>query len=304
MALITHASMETDLRLAAVLDQEVRALLTDQVQLRKVPGLSIDLGSVNGTGSDTKRVRYAGLDGYDAMTSAGEADVANTSLTDSSTDVAVVRLALRYDQNDLSNFTGTGNMDINPMRLAASMVGAAEQGWNILLSAVIDDWSVDAVDSAADMTADDFYDATYQLELNSVPGPYFSVLHPRQHADLRDSIRGELGAAQYMEATQEQLVLHGQGYQGTWLGVAIYNSSDVESGAGKREGGMWGQGAIGHATGNPTQIVGGSEVIRSGEVVTEIERDASGGLHEIVGNFYTGVAIIEQGRGTGINTDD
>lgn len=94
MAVIAHSSMETDLRLAATLDQEVRALLTDQHAMRTVPGCIVYLGSVNGTGSDTKRVRFAGLDGYDAMTAAGESDVANTSLTDASADVAVASVAV------------------------------------------------------------------------------------------------------------------------------------------------------------------------------------------------------------------
>lgn len=304
MAAILHSTMETDLRLAAVLDQEVRALLTDKVEMRSVPGAIVYLGSVNGTGSDTKRVRYAGLDGYDAMTSAGEGDVSNTSLTDASADIAVVRLALRFDEHDLATFTGSGSSDINPERLAASMAGAAEQGFNILLANVVDDWTTDAVDSAAAMTADDAYDGTYQLELNSVPGPYFAALHPRQHSHLRSSIRSEVGPAQYMEATQEHLTLKGQGYQGRWLNVDWYNMSDITTAGGKRLGGIWGSGALGYADGNPNINLGGTTILKGANsaMFTEIQRDASAALSEIIGNYYVGVGIIEQARGYGLMT--
>jgi hypothetical protein len=304
MALNTHATMETDLRLAVTIDREVRILLTDMHAMRTVPGAIEDLGTVNGTGSDTKRVRFAGLDGYDAMSSAGESDVSNTTLTDASADVAVVRLALRYDQNDLSAFTGTGGTnEIEPLRLAASMAGAAEQGFNVLLANVLDDWSTDAVDSATAMTSDDFYDGTYQLELNSVPGPWFSALAPRQHTHLRGSLRSEVGPAQYMERTQDQLNLKGQGYQGDFLNVSIFNMSDIITTSSKKQGAIWGKGALGYAHGTPNIAAGaGTMIQRTGDVITEMERDASGALTEVVGNYYVGVGIIEQARGYGLNT--
>lgn len=306
MAVIAHSTMETDLRLAAVLDAEVRVLLTDTHAMRTVPGAILDLGSVNGSGSDTKRVRYAGLDGYDAMTAAGESDVSNTSLTDASADVAVARIALRYDLLDLAAFTGTGPGDINVDRLSASMAGAAEQGFNILLANVLDDWSTDAVDSATAMTADDGYDGTYQLELNSVPGPWFAALHPRQTTHLRSSLRSEVGPAQFMDATQEMLNTKGQGLMGTWLGVEWYKMTDILSASSKRQGAIWGQGALGYAHGNPNIPVGAGSAVRpvngNQSVFVEIQRDASGGLSEIVGNSYIGVAIIEQSRGYGLIT--
>ena len=306
MAVIAHSSMETDLRLAAALDQEVRLLLTDSHEMRTVPNAITYCGSVNGTGSDTKRIRFAGLNGYDAMTAAGESDVANTSLTDASSDLAVARIALRYDILDLAEFTGSGPSDIDVDRLAGSMQGAAEQGFNILLANVIDDWSTDAVDSAVAMTADDAYDGTYQLELNSVPGPWFCALHPRQHTHMRNSVRSEVGPTQYMEATQEQTVLHGQGFQGRWISVDFYNMSDIITTSSKKQGAMWGAGALGYADGSPNIRSGaGSEVKKGGAnkaVYTEIERDASGGLSEVVGGYYVGVGIIEQARGYGIAT--
>lgn len=306
MAQILHSTMETDLRLAAALDQEVRALLTDMMSIRDSGAISYH-GSVNGTGSDTKRIRFAGLDGYDSMSSAAESAVSNTSLTDASADIAVARIALRYDLHDLAEFTGTGPGDINVERLSKSMVGAFNQGFNSLVANVIDDFSTNVGTSGVDMSADDFFDATYQMDLNSVPGPYYAAFHGRQIADLKDSWRAEGGAHQWREDSQEVVALKGQGYQGSLLNVGIYAMSDVVAAGGNREGGLWGLGAVGYADGNPAITPNaGSQIIRpagDSPVYVEIQRDADAGHTEIVGNAYVGVAILEQGRGVGVVTD-
>ena len=66
MTVILHSGLEGDLRLGAALDRNLIALLHDSASIRTVPGALVDFGSVNDTGSDTKRVRLAGLDGYTA----------------------------------------------------------------------------------------------------------------------------------------------------------------------------------------------------------------------------------------------
>ena len=58
-----------NLRLAAMISQEINLLLKDTSNLRNTPLLSYQ-GSINGTGSDTVRVRLAGLDGFDSMAAA------------------------------------------------------------------------------------------------------------------------------------------------------------------------------------------------------------------------------------------
>ena len=93
---------------------------------------------------------------------------------------------------------------------------------------------------------------------------------------------------------------------GTWLGVEWYKMTDVLSASSKRQGAIWGQGALGYAHGNPNIPVGAGSAVRpvngNQSVFVEIQRDASGGLSEIVGNSYIGVAIIEQSRGYGLIT--
>ena len=155
------------------------------------------------------------------------------------------------------------------------------------------------------MSADDFYDAIYQLELSDVPGPYFAMLHARQIADWQDSLRSEGGAAQWMAATAEMLAVKGQGFQGNYLGVDIHRSSNVTSSGGNRHGGMWGIGALGYALGIPRPLAGGGREVRFGDapILVEFDRDGSAATTEIIGHGYAGVSIVETSRGVGIVTD-
>ena len=105
----THAGLEGDLRLSAMISQEINLLLRDVSNLRNSPYISY-AGSINGLGSDTIRLRKAGLDGFDLFeTPTNEADEAAVQdFTDAKIDIAVARLALMYKMTDL-------NMNFNPM---------------------------------------------------------------------------------------------------------------------------------------------------------------------------------------------
>jgi len=51
-------------------------------------------------------------------------------------------------------------------------------------------------------------------------------------------------------------------------------------------------------------VPGHNGVIQAtGPISVEVERDAAGALTKIVGNYFVGVAIIEDGRGVSIITD-
>lgn len=301
MTAILQSNLETDLRLASSLAANLRVLLADQASLR-TSGVVTFLGSVNGALTDTLSERFAGLDGYDAFAAASSeaSDESSTALTDASASVAVARMVIRRDISDLAVLTGNGA--INPRRLAASMVGEYEQGWMQLLADAIDDAATDVGSSGVDMSVSDFFDAIYQLELSSVPTPLTALLHPRQIADLTESLRAEGGAIQYMPASQAMLEAKGQGLAGELLGVSIFKSSKVNSAGGNRHGAMMGAGAVGYRIGVVEEVIG-SQVIRADEFVVEFERDASKSTTEIVGSSYLGIGIIEQARIVGIVTD-
>lgn len=301
MTAILHSNLETDLRLASSLAANLRVLLADQASLRRSGAITF-LGSVNGSLSDTLKERYAGLDGYDAFaaTAAEDTDVSSTALTDSSVSVAVARHAIRRDISDLAVLTGNGG--ISAERLAASMAGEYEQLFNSLVCTAIAGFGTDVGTSGSDMTVSDFFSAMFQLELSNVPGPYTAILHPRQLADMRESLRAEGGAVQFADATMEMLAIKGQGYAGSYLGTDIYKISKVTSSGGNRNGGMFGANCLGYRIGTIEQVIG-STLIRADEYAVEFERDASKGITEVVGHAYVGVAVLEDARGVGIVTD-
>jgi len=113
-----------DLRLAAVLHQEIALLLADRGSLRGQPAI-VNYGDLSGRGSTVLEVPQAGLDGYDRMAAVAEnASTSNTALTDASPSITIARQALQYQISDLANITDSVGLDTD--RLAASMVGARQ----------------------------------------------------------------------------------------------------------------------------------------------------------------------------------
>ena len=301
---ILHARMETDLRLANVLSQEIALLLSDRTSIRTTGAIQY-FGSVNGAGSDTVAIRQAGLDGYDAMavTAAEDTDVTATSLQDASASIAVARYSLRRDLGDLAELTGQGASDITVQRLAASAVGEAEKCFMGLVATAIATFGTDVGSSGVDASVDDFFSGISTLEVANNSGPYFMLIHPQQLSDLQTSIRAEAGALQFMAPTQEMLNAKGAGYAGSFLGVDVYTSSQVTSSGGNRHGAMWAAGALGYADAHP--IIGFGDTVRpaGSPVVVEIQRDASRAVTEVINHAYFGCSLVQDGMGVGFVTD-
>lgn len=301
---ILHSSMETDLRLANVLSQEIALLLADRTSIRTTGAVQY-FGSVNGAGSDTVAVRLAGLDGYDAMsaTVAEDTDVTATSLTDSSSSIAVARYSLRRDLGDLAAVTGFGPNDITVERLAASAVGEYDKAFMGALATAIAGFGTDVGSSGVDASVDDFFSGIAALEVANNSGPFYALLHPQQLSDLQTSIRAEAGALQFMAPTQDMLNARGAGFAGTFLSVDIYTSSEVTSAGGNRHGAMWAQGAMGWADANPMISYGQTIQAANSPVIVEIQRDASRAVTEVVNHGYLGTSIVQDGMGVGFVTD-
>lgn len=301
---IIHSGLETDLRLAEALDVSLQVQLHDLASIRSTGAIQFR-GTVNGSGSDTSRQRLAGL-GHDHMESVAEDfDTLDTALGIASVDIAVVRNSLARSVSDTVIFTGFVD-DINPVKIAGEMMNAYDGRFNDVAAAAVATAANNVGTSGVDMSTDDFFDAKFALQLLSVPGRYFCLLHPRQMADLEESIRSEAGPVQFIVATQEMLNAKGQGFQGSWLGIDIFASSDVSAAGGNFEGGMWGPGALAYKTGvvDARSFIGTSGVVvQQGEVLVEIGRIIGGGRVRIVGDAHFGISVIEQNRLVGIVTD-
>lgn len=308
MANITNTSLVGDLRLQQMISQELKLLITDARNLRNTPFLDF-VGSINGMGSDTIRVRKAGLDGYDSFTaftgSSEDTAVSETSLTDGHADIVVKRQALMYKITDLASMTKMGQ-DIDPFRIAESIAKSYELLFAELTASSVAGFTASVSNSGA-LTIEDFIQAFQTLELASsgkgAPGPYVALLHPEQWQDLQNDIRGEQNnALAFAPASFEALSAKGPGYKGSYLGVDVYTSSHITESAGLHVGAMWAPGALGFATGKPAALAGAAQSMDMGDVLIEMERDATRALTSIVGHCYLGMGIVDADRGVKISS--
>jgi len=308
---ITNTSLVADLRLAQMLSQEIRLLLRDVNNLRNTPYIDF-VGSINGMGSDTIRVRKAGLDGRDAFAAlANEDDAAsNTALTDSSVDVAVVRAALRYQLTDLAGLTEfvTPN-GIDVFRIAQSMAGSYEAYFASLTADTIDDFTASAGVSGAVFNVDAMLDGIFTLEKadsnRGVPGPFAGILHPKQLTELQDDLRNESNSIfAYSPATLEAISAKGPGYVGRFLNVDLYSSSYVNTDGTDRQGALFGVGALSYADGVPAALPGSVDAMNMGPIVVELDRDPASASTSVVGHAYLGMAVIDDDRGVRLRSVD
>ena len=306
MATITYSTLQTDgLRIDAMIENEVRALLHDAASIRN-SGALLFAGDVAGIGSDAITLRYAGLDGKEPMNTVGDgSEITSSNLTTATQDITVGRIGLRYDLTDLAALTKLGQ-DIDVFRLAESMAGAFESRFMEMVCATFTGFASSAGTSGVDMSVDDFMDSLYLLEIADNPSQLFAVLHPRQIADLQSSIRNETAnAIAFNPAHHDLLKSLSQGFVGDFMGVQVHKSSFCPINGANREGAMFSAGAIGYALGTPVPLAAPSGEIRPAgtPVLVEMERDSAFSLTKIVGTAYTGAAIIEQARGVLISTD-
>ena len=301
---ITNTSLVGDLRLAQMISQEIRLLLADTNNLRNTPFIDF-VGSINGMGSDTIRVRKAGLDGRDKFAAlANEDDAAtNTALTDSKVDIAVVRAALRYQLTDLANMTEFATPNgIDIFRIAESMSGSYEAYFADLTADAIDDFTANAGTTGTLFTVDTLLDGIFALEKadsnRGAIGPFASILHPKQLTELQDDLRNESNSIfSYSPATLEAISAKGPGFVGRFLNVDLYTSSYVNTdGNGDLNGAIFGVGALGYASGVPNDIPA-ADMMRMGEIVVELERDAATASTIVMGHAYLGLAILDNARG-------
>ena len=216
---ITNNGLKTDLRITAMISQEIRLLLADSTSLRNTLYMT-NVGSINGMGSDTIRVRKAGLDGYDAgqwSTYTGPTEdtaVGNTALTDSSVDVTVKRRALQYTVSDLAGMTGMG-ADIDPARMASSIAAGSDGFFADMTADELAEFTDIVGATGASLPVAGFMGA-YQQPQNksgkSVPGPNVCVLAAKGWGELQLALETATGAIKFNPATYDAISSKGDNY--------------------------------------------------------------------------------------------
>lgn len=295
------------LRLAAMISQEINLLLKDNANLRNTGLLSYQ-GSINGLGSDTVRVRLAGLDGYDSMAAAtseiSDESSNTTALTINNADLAAARQYIIYEMDDLASMTGlSGSQDIDPFRIAQSISGSYEARFAELTGSAAASFSTTAGANTNLLSVDDFFDAIFSLEQASsgagAPGPYACVLSPKALTELQDSLRNETGnAISRMQSSMDMLRIKGENFAGNLFGVDVYRSKYVnENASSGYDNFMISPMALGFVDGIPSNIPGSADLMSMGKVVVEFDRRPMSAKTFIVGHAYLGIGIIEDARG-------
>ena len=303
---IRFSNMENILRLSAMISQEINLLLKDNANLRNTPLLSYQ-GSINGLGSDTVRVRLAGLDGYDSMAAATSeiSDEASntTALTILNADLVAARQYIIYEMSDLASMTGFGGADIDPFRIAQSIAGSYEARFAELTGEAAASFTTTAGSNTTTLSVDDFFDAIFALEQadsgSGAPGPYACVLDPKALTELQDSLRNETGnAISRMQSSMDMLQAKGENFAGNLFGVDVYRSKYVKENASSGyDNFMISPMALGYVDGIPAGVQGSADLMSMGKVVVEFDRRPMSASTFIVGHAYPGLGIIEDARG-------
>lgn len=308
---IRFSNMENILRLSAMISQEINLLLKDNANLRNTGLLSYQ-GSINGTGSDTVRVRLAGLDGYDSMRAASneisDESSNTTDLTIFNADLVAARQYIIYEMSDLASMTGFGGSDIDPFRIAQSIAGSYETRFAQLTGEAAAAFTNTAGANTTTLSVDDFFDAIFQLEqagfgtgsAGGAPGPYACVLAPKALTELQDSLRNETGnAISRMQSSQDMLQVKGENFKGSLFGVDVYSSAlGVKQNASSGyDNYMISPMALGFVDGIPAGVRGSADLMSMGKVVVEFDRRPMSASTYIVGHAYLGLGIIEDDRG-------
>jgi hypothetical protein len=295
-----------NLRLAAMISQEINLLLKDNANLRNTALLSYQ-GSINGLGSDTVRVRLAGLDGYDSMAAAtseiSDESANATALTVQTADLVAARQYIIYHIDDLASMTGYGSMDVDPFRIAQSIAGSYETRFAELTGLAAANFSATAGSNSTSLSVDDFFDGIFALEQAGsgagAPGPYAAVLAPKALTELQDSLRNETGnAVSRMQSSMDMLAAKGENYAGNLFGVDVYRSKHVnENGSAGYDNFMISPMALGYVDGIPAALQGSKDFMSMGKIVVEFDRKPMSASTYIVGHAYLGLGVIEDARG-------
>lgn len=303
---IRFSNMENILRLSAMISQEINLLLKDNTNLRNTPLLSYQ-GSINGTGSDTVRVRLAGLDGYDSMAAAtseiSDESANTTALTINSADLVAARQYIIYEMSDLSSMSGFGGSDVDPFRIAQSIAGSYETRFAELTGEAAALFTTTAGANTTTLSVDDFFDAIFALEQASsgagATGPYACVLAAKALTELQDSLRNETGnAVSRMQSSMDMLQAKGENFAGNLFGCDVYRSAHVKENASLGfDNFMISPMALGFVDGIPSGVQGSADLMSMGKVVVEFDRRPMSASTFIVGHAYLGLGIIEDARG-------
>ena len=161
------------------------------------------------------------------------------------------------------------------------------------------------------------FDLNLANAASTADAPYSLVIAPKQMNQLRNALRAEGGDSvkpgsflNFRAETGEITKANAPGYQGNFQGVDIWQSDSiatVDAGA-HFAGAMFAKDCFAY-TMAPVRALSGAHVpasnilIDAGELLVEIERDATNGLSSAVASIFCGVSEAQDALGVLIKSD-
>ena len=263
----------------------------------------------NAGGSDTLRSTLDAVPGaYTARASETDGtNIANAAYTTGKFDLIPAGYSRKYELTDLLPIAG-GPIQVE--RVAANLVAGVGLTMTDLLCALFPALANDVgPGSGVDLDVSSIYDAQFQLNSQSVSGPYACVLHPQQINDFQNSLRAEAGAIQFQAATAEMLAARGPGFRGTWNGIQFYQSDSVTKVNTNADyaGAMFGAGCFGYTLADARLAAGhippGLLYLQNEAIVIEMARDQTNFMTSLIASIFPAVVEIEDLRGVEIISD-
>ena len=298
---ITVSSL-SDLTVASTLAAELMLKLGDRASLMGHPAIRY-CGDIKGSGSSVKKVGIIGA-GLDAMAAVADGvAVESVALTNANKSITVARQALYRGPTDLAGQVWASVPELVAY-LVDDMIGAARIRAMTMIATAGSAFSNVFGTSGAALTVTNLFSAIAYLESVSAPGPFLCVLAPKQLSDFQASLRAETGALQWISATPDMMMIKGQGYAGSFLGIDFFVSSRVLTSGADKQGFLISYGAIGYVDGTPAPIVGaGGLVFPAGsKIVVELGRSPEGAITKIIGNWYVGFEELQDAMGCNLTT--
>ena len=244
---------------------------------------------------------------YAARTNETTGGISNSAYTTSEFSLAPAGYSRQYELTDLIPIAGG---PIQAERVAANLAAGVGLTLTDLLCALFPALANDVgPGTGVDLDVSSMYDAIFQLNSQSVPGPFAAVLYPIQFNDFQSSLRSEAGAAQFQPATADLLALRGPGFKGTWNGVQLFQSDSVTAvgGGADSSGAMFGAGAFAYTLADARVAAGlippGLLYMSNAAMVIEMARDQADFRTALIASIFPSVVEAEDLRGVEIISD-
>jgi len=288
------SSLAAGTRVDAILNKEAMLALADMTDLRSV----VTFTPFDAAGSDTLTSPI--ITASYGMQAPGEglAAAGPTTLGESSFDLTVARYSLYIEPTDIWQLTSGGSLDV--AAVGQIVAGNAAIQFSDMLCALFPSVTAAVGATGTALTVDTVLAGVAALREANASGNVVAVLHHQQVTDFVDSLRAEVGPLQWVPASAEMISAKPPGYVGRWQGVDFYSvdscvaintDADWSGCIFTEQAFRYTEGPIGKLTPNiDRDIVAGDSSI----FVTRVWDDVLG-TFRIIGSYYPGVSIAQQG---------